>query len=156
MIAEYTADEMTELLAAPRQYALGQSHKHLREMKALCKLENEPLFSPIVSDFYSGMCVTVPVFAKQLSTGKTVDDITEIYKRKYTGPIVSYCDTAEGGFLSGAALSGKDKMNICVYGNGERILLTAVYDNLGKGASGAAIECMNYVLGADSTTGLEL
>ena len=156
MIAEYTADEIPEALTAPRQYGLGQTHKHLKEMKAVCSLENEPHFSPIVSDFYGGMCVTVPLFSKQLTEKKTAEDIIRVYKEKYTGPIVSYCDASEGGFLSGSALSGKDAMNICVFGNEDRILLTAVYDNLGKGASGAAIECMNYVLGADPCEGLEL
>jgi len=156
MIAEYEADEVPELLGAPRQYALTQTHKHLKEMKALCSIDNEPLFSPIVSDFYSGMCVTVPVFASQLCIGKNADDIIEVYKAKYNGPIVSYIDSSEGGFLSAASLSGKDSMHISVYGNSDRILLTAVYDNLGKGASGAAVECMNYVLGTDPCTGLEI
>ncbi|MBE6587895.1 MAG: N-acetyl-gamma-glutamyl-phosphate reductase [Ruminococcaceae bacterium] len=156
MIAEYEADEVSELLGAPRQYALGQSHKHLKEMSAITGIDSAPLFSPIVSDFYSGMCVTVPLFATQLCDGKTVEDIIAIYKNKYNGPIVSYCDSADGGFLSAASLSGKDSMHISVYGNEERILLTAVYDNLGKGASGAALECMNYVLGADPTEGLEI
>ncbi|MBR6676866.1 MAG: N-acetyl-gamma-glutamyl-phosphate reductase, partial [Clostridia bacterium] len=156
MIAEYEADEMDELLTAPRQYALGQSHKHLKEMKAICALESEPLFSPIVSDFYSGMCVTVPLFKSQLADGKTADDIIAVYKGKYHGPIVSYEDMTDGGFLSATALAGKDSMRVCVFGNEDRILLTAVYDNLGKGASGAAIECMNYVLGTSPDTGLEL
>ncbi len=156
MIAEYESDEVSELLGAPRQYALGQAHKHLKEMSAVTGIENAPIFSPIVSDFYSGMCVTVPLFASQLSEGKTLEDIIEVYKAKYCGPIVTYCDSADGGFLSAAALSGKDSMHICAYGNDSRIILTAVYDNLGKGASGAAVECMNYVLKAAPTTGLEL
>ena len=156
MIAEYEGDEKDELLTAPRQYALGQCHKHLKEMKAVCALDSEPLFSPIVSDFYSGMCVTVPLFAGQLNEGRTADDIIEVYKAKYNGPLVAYEDVAEGGFLSATALAGKDSMRVCVFGNGDRILLTAVYDNLGKGASGAAIECMNYVLGTAPETGLEL
>ncbi len=157
MIAEYEADEISPLLTAPRQYALGQSHKHLKEMSAICGLENAPLFSPVVSDFYSGMCVTVPLFASQLCEGKTVEDIKKVYADKYTGPIVRYNEScAEGGFLSAAALSGKDSMEVAVFGNDERIILTAVYDNLGKGASGAAVQCLNYVLGADICEGLEL
>ena len=156
MIGEYEADEISELLCAPRQYALGQTHKHLKEMSALTKLENAPVFSPIVSDFYSGMCVTVPLFASQLADGKGADSIISVYKEKYQGPVVTFCDSAEGGFLSAASLSGKDSMHISVYGNSDRILLTAVYDNLGKGASGAAVECMNYVLGTDPVTGLEI
>lgn len=156
MIAEYESENISPLLKSPRQYGLTQCHKHLKEMKAVCSLESEPLFSPIVSDFYSGMCVTVPLFSSQLCEGKTVEDIKQAYSEKYTGPVVFYKDASEGGFLSAAALSHKDAMNVYVSGNDERILLTAVYDNLGKGASGAAIECMNYVLGADPTEGLEL
>lgn len=156
MIADYESDEVSDLLKAPRQYGLTQCHKHLKEMKAVCSLESEPLFSPIVSDFYSGMCVTVPLFSSQLCEGKTVEDIKQAYIEKYTGPVVFYKDASEGGFLSAAALSHKDIMNVYISGNDDRILLTAVYDNLGKGASGAALECMNYVLGADPTEGLEL
>ena len=156
MIAEYEADEISPLLSAPRQYALGQTHKHLKEMSAITGLENAPVFSPIVSDFYSGMCVTVPLFASQLCDQKTIEDIKAAYERKYKGPIVSYVDCAEGGFLSASSLSGKDSMHVCVYGNSDRILLTAVYDNLGKGASGAALECMNYVLGTNPCMGLEI
>ena len=156
MIAQYESEGRGCLLDAPRQYALGQMHKHLKEMKALCSLEHEPHFSPIVSDFYSGMCVTVPLFTQQLCSGASVSHIIELYRKKYSGPIVTYCDSAEDGLLSAASLSGKDSMHICVYGNDTRILLTAVYDNLGKGASGAALECLNYVLGADPATGLAL
>ncbi len=156
MIAEYEADEISELLGAPRQYGLTQCHKHLGEMKSVTGIANEPLFSPIVSDFYSGMCVTVPLFSSQLNENMTVEDIKKAYSEKYTGPVVFYKDASDGGFLSAAALSHKDSMYISVFGNEDRILLTAVYDNLGKGASGAALECMNYVLGADPTEGLEL
>lgn len=156
MIAEYEDEEINDLLGAPRQYALGQTHKHLKEMSAVCKISNAPIFSPIVSDFYSGMCVTVPLFASQLNKRYDISSIADIYKNKYNGPIVKYCDISDGGFLSAASLSGKDSMNIYVYGNEDRIILTAVYDNLGKGASGAALECMNYVMGVDPCTGLEL
>ncbi len=156
MIAEYESEDLSPLLKAPRQYGLTQCHKHLKEMKAICSMDNAPLFSPIVSDFYSGMCVTVPLFSSQLSAGKTIEDIKKAYSEKYTGPVVFYKDASDGGFLSAAALSHKDSMYISVMGNDDRILLTAVYDNLGKGASGAALECMNYVLGADPCTGLEL
>ena len=156
MIADYSEDSIPEEMTAPRQYALTQSHKHLKEMKAITSLDNAPMFSPIVSDFYSGMCVTVPVFASQLCNGKTIEDIKKVYESKYTGPVVSFGDCSDGGFLSAAALSRKDSMKVFVYGNDERIILCATYDNLGKGASGAAVECMNYVLGADITEGLDL
>lgn len=155
MIAEYEAEEIDELLTAPRQYALGQKHKHLPEMSKITGIDNAPIFCPVVSDFYSGMQVTVPIFASQLKDGATLEDIKNIYKQKYNGPIVNYIDTIDqDGFISAAAVSGKDLMNLTAYGNEDRIILTAVYDNLGKGASGAAVECLNIVLGADKTEGL--
>ncbi len=157
MIAEYESDEFNTLLIAPRQYALAQQHKHLKEIKAVANLKNAPAFSPIVSSFYSGMCVTIPVFKSQLKNGATVEDIKKIYKQKYVGPIVSFKEDAdEGGFLSAGALSGLDSMEIAVFGNEDRILLAARYDNLGKGASGAAVQCMNICMGADETTGLSI
>ena len=117
----------------------------------------EPVFCPVVSDFYSGMQVTVPLFAQWLKPGASMQDVRAVYQALYTGPVVSYTDAADaGGFLSAAALAGKDSMQIAVAGNEERMLLLAVYDNLGKGASGAAVECMNLVTGAEKTLGLEL
>ncbi len=155
MIAEYEGAERSQLLDAPRQYALTQGHKHLKEMKGIAGLATAPMFSPIVSDFYSGMAVTVPLFASQIKG--SVEDIKRLYAEKYQSEIVQYVEQIdEGGFLSAAQLSGKDGMQIGVCGNEERILLVAVYDNLGKGASGAAIECMNMVLGVEKTTGLNL
>lgn len=155
MIAQYEADEPGSLLSAPRQYGITQNHKHLREMKAVTGIENAPVFCPIVSDFYSGMEVTVPLFAEDLKEGKTVEDIISAYKEKYGGEIVRFEDSIdEDGFISAGAFSMKDSMQITVCGNSERILLIARYDNLGKGASGAAVECLNIVLGTDKTKGL--
>ena len=157
MIAAYEADGRDPLLDAPRQYGLTQQHKHLKEMKAISGLTQAPIFCPIVSDFYSGMVVTVPLFREDLAPGKTVEDIKAVYAARYTGPMVTYRETMdEGGFLSGGGLSGKDTMEITVCGNEDRILLLSRYDNLGKGASGAAVQCLNLVLGVDPTTGLEL
>ena len=153
----YEAPARSALLDAPRQYALGQTHKHLKEMKQMTGLASEPVFCPVVSDFYSGMQVTVPLFAQWLKPGASMQDVRAVYQALYTGPVVSYTDAADaGGFLSAAALAGKDSMQIAVAGNEERMLLLAVYDNLGKGASGAAVECMNLVTGAEKTLGLEL
>ena len=155
MIAEYESEGRDPLLSSPRQYGISQNHKHLKEMTAICTLADPPIFSPIVADFYSGMEVTVPIFAKTIEG--TAENIKKIYSDLYTGPIVSCAErTDEAGFLASSALSGKDSMEISVYGNEERILLTARYDNLGKGASGAAVECLNIVIGADKTCGLEL
>lgn len=156
MIAEYEGTDRDILLDAPRQYGLTQSHKHLPEMKTVTGIENEPVFCPIVSDFYSGMCVTVPLFKSQLKRGNA-EDIKNIYKEKYQGHVVSFTeDLGEGGFVSANGNLGKDSMQITVSGNEDRILLIARYDNLGKGASGAALECMNIMLGCDPTLGLDL
>lgn len=156
MIAEYQSENRSPMMSAPMQYGLGQNHKHLKEMKAVCMLDQAPIFCPVVSDFYSGMVVTVPLFSKDLKYGG-VDDIKKVYKGLYNGAVVKYNDDlAPNGFLSGAKLSGLDSMEIGVLGNDERIILCAVFDNLGHGASGCAIECMNIVLGCDITTGLEL
>jgi N-acetyl-gamma-glutamyl-phosphate reductase len=155
MIADYEAEDKQELLYYPRQYGITQGHKHLKEMKHITGIDNAPVFSPIVSDFYSGMEVTVPLFAKNLNNGATIEDIKAVYKNKYNGNIVKYVDNMdEAGFLSAGALAGKDSMAVSVYGNDERIILVALYDNLGKGASGAAVECMNIVLGEDPAKGL--
>ena len=155
MIAEYEGERRDKLLNAPRQYGITQTHKHLPEMVKYGGIENAPAFIPVVADFYSGMEVTVPIFASNINA--TIDQIKEIYKRKYTGPIVKFTeDFSENGFVSANKLSFCDGMEISVGGNGDRILLIARYDNLGKGASGAAIECMNIVLGTEETTGLDL
>ena len=156
MIKEYQAVDKSGLITAPCQYANRQQHKHLKEMVAISGLENAPIFCPIVSNFYSGMLVTVPLFASQLKWG-TAEDIKEVYRKKYQNAIVRYeepDDSWKVGFISAAERSEYDSMKVTVDGNGERILLMAAYDNLGKGASGAAIECMNMALGIEKTTGL--
>jgi len=154
MIAQYEDPARDPLLKAPRQYALPQQHKHLKEMIHLCKLETAPVFCPIVGDFYSGMEVTVPVFSKDLKGN--ADNIRQIYREYYASGLVRYSEQTEGGFLSAGAFSGRDDMEVSVHGNEERILLTARFDNLGKGASGAAVQNMNLVLGLPEATGLNV
>lgn len=155
MIAEYESDELDELLTAPRQYGLTQSHKHLKEMKAISGINSFPIFTPVVSSFYSGMTVTVPLFGEMVKG--SVNDIKDVYRSLYNTSIVKFSESAsEDGFVSGASHSGLDSMTVAVAGNDDRILLIAQYDNLGKGASGAAVECLNISLGVDPTTGLEL
>ena len=155
MIAEYEDPQRNPLLNAPRQYALGQTHKHLKEMNAICGLENAPVFCPIVADFYSGMEVTVSLFKKDLQG--SLADVRRTYASYYRGSLIHFKETAdENGFLSAAAFSGRDDMEITVTGNEDRILLVSRFDNLGKGASGAAIQNMNIVLGLPETTGLEI
>ena len=153
MIADYENSENEEALRAPRMYGITQAHKHLPEMVKQCMLENAPVFMPIVSSYYAGMEVTVPVFASELR-GST-EDIKEIYKAYYKGKLVKFVENAdENGFLSASSRQGRDDMEISVSGSAERILLTARFDNLGKGASGAAIQNMNIALGLDETYGL--
>ena len=155
MIADYESDGRDALLDAPRQYGITQSHKHLKEMSAITGINNMPLFSPIVSDFYSGMEVTVPLFKSMLNDGFGIDEIRKIYSETYNSDIVKYEESLDNnGFISAAKLCGKDSMRVTVCGNEDRMILVAVYDNLGKGASGAAVECMNIVLGAEKTFGL--
>lgn len=153
MIAEYESDDRSFLLKAPRQYGLSQQHKHLKEMQIISGIESAPAFCPVVADFYSGMEVTVTLFKKDIKAN--IANLKQIYKNYYTGKLVHFEDTAdESGFLSAAALSGRDDMQLCVFGNDDRIILTARYDNLGKGASGAAIQNMNILMGVSEETGL--
>lgn len=155
MIADYEAPNRNALLSAPRQYGLTQTHKHLKEMQKLTGLAHAPVFCPIVGDFYSGMEVTVPLHAAQLSVG--IDALRELYQAAYPGGLVSYREAdGEDGFCSALALSGKDTMEVSVAGNADRIALIARYDNLGKGASGAALQCLNLVLGCPEDSGLSI
>lgn len=155
MIADYEAKDRARLLDAPRQYGISQQHKHLREMVHITGIQNTPIFCPIVADFYSGMEVTVPVFKKDLKGN--LQDIKKVYKSFYKGRLVHFDEEAdENGFLSAAAFSGKDDMQISVNGNEDRVILTAIFDNLGKGASGSAIQNMNILLGLDEAYGLEI
>ena len=154
MIAEYESEDRSPLLKGPRQYALSQQHKHLKEMVSLCTLEHVPVFCPIVADFYSGMEVTVPLFATDIHG--TADNIRDLYRNYYASGLVRYTEDSEDGFLSAAAFSGRDDMEVSVHGNQDRILLTARFDNLGKGASGAAIQNMNLLLGLPEDSGLNV
>ena len=153
MIAAYEDAARDTRLDAPRQYGLSQTHKHLPEMQALCGLSKAPLFSPIVADYYAGMEVTVPLFAEDVKGGVTA--IKEVYRAVYGEGMIRYvCDDGEGGFLSAATFAGRDDMEVRVLGNEARILLVSRFDNLGKGASGAAIQNMNILLGVAENKGL--
>lgn len=160
MIATYEADAGAGLLAGGRQYALGQAHKHLPEMAKVCGLACAPCFSPIVVPHYSGMEVTVPLFASQLrgiAAGDGLTRLRDVYRTVYAKGLVRFVEDPaadEGGFLSSAAWTGRDDMEVSVLGNEERLLLVARFDNLGKGASGAAIQNMNLVLGCAEDEGL--
>ena len=151
MIADYENPERDKALDSPRQYALGQNHKHLKEMVKICGLETAPVFCPVVGDYYSGMAVTVPLFRKDVRG--SMEDVKQLYAACYHSKVVHY-EAYEDGMIAGNALSGRDDMLITAAGNEERILLISVFDNLGKGASGAAIQNLNILLGLDETTGL--
>ncbi len=160
MIADYEARLLggraapDEFYLGGRQYALGQTHKHLPEMVKVCALAAAPVFCPVIVPHFSGMETTVTLFSKDLNG--TPDDLRAVYSELYAGDgLVRYIeDASESGVLSSAALSGRDDMVVSVYGNSERIILVARFDNLGKGACGAAIQNMNIVLGCDEKCGL--
>ena len=155
MIAQYESDELDPLLEAPRMYGLTQQHKHLPEIVKECELEYAPVFCPVVSNYYSGMESIIPLFGDDMNG--SIQDIKDAYRNFYTGPLVRFVeDYDEEGFLSAGSMSGRDDMEISVYGNEDRILLVARFDNLGKGASGSAIQNMNLMMGIDPTTGLVL
>ena len=155
MIAEYEDPSNAARLQAPRIYGLSQTHKHLPEMQLIPGLKRAPLFAPIVSSFYAGMAVTVELPADLLHG--TVSDVIDLYKTVYPGPVVKYSGAADpDGLLSAGVFAGRDDMEISVFGNDERILLVSRFDNLGKGASGAAIQNMNIALGLPEETGLVL
>lgn len=155
MIAEYSSERKETPLFSPRQYGLSQTHKHLPEMAKLCGLDAMPIFCPIVADYYSGMQVTVPLFREQVNG--SIDMIKEAYRSYYDSPVVRFAESAdEDGFLCSNKFSDYDGMEISVFGNGDRIILVSRFDNLGKGASGAAVQNMNILMGVDERTGLNL
>ena len=159
MIAQYQqAEGRDAALNAPRPYGLTQQHKHLKEMQAICGLKHAPLFTPIVADYYAGMLVSVQLTSEMLG-GATLSSVHECFADAYAGqklvkvmPLSTQADV--GGFLSANALAGHDSLEIIVTGNDERITVCSLFDNLGKGASGAAVQSMNIMMGCDETTGL--
>lgn len=157
MIAAYGAEDRPESYASPRQYGLTQAHKHLPEMKAVCGLSSAPDFMPIVADFYAGMVVSVPLRAEILQKKLSVAELTELYQKHYAGSALVHVGTPDDdGFLCANALAGKDCMEIVVSGCDERPVVHTRFDNLGKGASGAAVQCMNLLMGVAETKGLAL
>lgn len=161
MIEEYKDSNRNSQLSSPREYALSQQHKHLKEMKTISGLSREPLFSPILADYYSGMVVSIPVYTEFLKDCKSPLDLRQYFMEYYKGQkflqVVSNPEEIlYGGMLAGNTLSGWDGLKIYVTGNQDRIILSAQFDNLGKGASGAAIQCLNIILGCEETKGLSL
>lgn len=159
MIAQYESNPLPTELLAPRQYGLSQKHKHLPEIVANTGLDYEPNFSPVVANYYSGMEVMIPIVTAYLSGDADADTIWQVLYCHYEdSQFVHVLPFGEdkGGFIAANAMSGFDDMQILVTGNEKRVAVTALFDNLGKGASGAAIQNMNIMLGLDPATGLTL
>ena len=161
MIAQYEAEERETELDAPRQYALTQSHKHLKEMQKITGLDKAPLFSPIVADYYNGMVVTIPLYTDLLAEKKTPEELHAYLEQYYAGEkfvkVMPFGKEAEyGGFIASNACAGWDGIEIYVSGNEDRVVISTRFDNLGKGASGAAVQCLNIVLGCEEDKGLVL
>ena len=162
MIAEYEEKERAGELDAPREYALSQQHKHLKEMREITGLLRQPLFSPIVADYYSGMVVSVPLYNEFLKERNTPQGLQEFFADYYAGQrfitVEPFGAEEElyGKMLAGNGCCGYDGLKIYITGNGERTVLSAQFDNLGKGASGAAIQCLNIMLGCGEDKGLNL
>lgn len=160
-IAVYESEDRAPEFDAPREYALSQQHKHLKEMTKITGLQRTPLFSPMVCDYYSGMIVTLPLYTDLLNGKPSLQEVQEKLAAFYEGePFIQVMPLGKeeetNGFLAGNARSGWDGLEIFVTGNEDRILISSRFDNLGKGASGAAIQCMNIVMGMDEKKGLNL
>lgn len=155
-IAQYNDENRGIELSSPREYALGLNHKHLPEMVNECGLAQAPLFNPIICDFYSGMCVTVPIFAKSLNKKMGVADIRNYFADYYCGQnfVRVAADDEVPTYLAANTMSGTNGLKIYISGNDERIFIASVFDNLGKGASGAAVQNMNIMFGLDERTSL--
>ena len=153
-IAEYEAGNRPESYDTPRLYALTLSHKHLPEMQAVCGLTRAPVFNPYVCDYYCGMTVNVPLFSDLLAGKVSVADVKELLRAHYAGAHFVTVGEEPSGYISANTLNGTNRMELLVNGNEDRILLTARFDNLGKGASGAAIQNMNLALGLDECLSL--
>lgn len=159
-IAVYESNEKPLEFNSPRQYALSQQHKHLPEMQTVSGLKYKPMFNPMVCDYFSGMVVSVPLQVRTLNNSVTAEQVHEMYRKHYNGanmvevmPLMS-AEEQKSFFLASNTLSGVNKLQVFVFGNDEQILLCARLDNLGKGASGAAVQCLNIMMGIDETTGL--
>ena len=160
-IAVYEAEERDVELDAPREYALTQQHKHLKEMQKITGLEKAPLFSPVICDYYSGMLLTTPFYTDMLNGKPTTEQVHEFLAKYYEGEkfvkVMPFGKEAEyNGFLAANACSGWDGIEIYVTGNEDRVLVSTRFDNLGKGASGAAVQCLNILLGCEEDKGLVL
>ena len=156
-IAVYESADRPKEYDSPRQYALTQQHKHLPEMQKICGLEYAPTFNPIVCDYFSGMVVSLPIHTRLLTKKYSANDIrkalSEYYADSYFVKVMPQ-DEPSDGFIGANNLSGTNFMEIFVNGNDDRLIICSRLDNLGKGASGAAVQCLNIMMGIDEKTGL--
>lgn len=159
-IAVYEGSKKPYEYNSPRQYALSQEHKHLPEMQAVSGLKYKPMFNPIICDYYSGMVVSVPLQTRTLSRDTSAESVHRTLAEHYRDakmvqvmPLMPI-EEQKSFFLASNTLSGVNKMQIFVFGNDEQILLCSRLDNLGKGASGAAVQCLNIMMGIDEAAGL--
>ncbi|MDE6729327.1 MAG: N-acetyl-gamma-glutamyl-phosphate reductase [Oscillospiraceae bacterium] len=159
-IAIYESEDKPEEFDSPRQYALSQQHKHLPEMQLFSGLTYKPMFNPIICDYYSGMVVSVPIQTRMLDQKISLQQVNAMFSAHYqdaklvtVNPLLSEQEQ-KSFFLASNTLSGRNKLEIFTFGNDEQILLCARLDNLGKGASGAAVQCLNIMMGIEETTGL--
>ncbi|MBR6257282.1 MAG: N-acetyl-gamma-glutamyl-phosphate reductase, partial [Lachnospiraceae bacterium] len=161
LIAAYEEEGRDKKFDSARMYAWGQTHKHLKEMKAKTGLNREPLFLPFTTNYHSGMIVQVPLYTDLLTKKKSPEEIRDMFAEYYKNEkfirVMPFgAETEAGGALFTDACAGWDGMEIFVTGNEERAVVASRFDNLGKGASGAAMQCMNIVLGVDEATGLNI
>jgi len=159
-IAQYEDENRTKEFNTPRQYALTQSHKHLPEMQVISGLTYKPMFNPYVCDYFAGMVVSLPLHTRMLAKKVTPADVKAMFNEQYKGSNfikvteLNGADVLTSGFIGANELEGTNNMEIIVSGNDDQILVCSRLDNLGKGASGAAVQCLNIMMGADETTGL--
>ncbi len=159
-IAQYESADRPKELDSPRQYALAQGHKHLPEMQAVSGLIEPPMFNPMVCDYFAGMVVSVPLHRRLLNGQPSLEEVHAMFQSHYAGQqfvqvrALQGADVLENGFLPANTLAGTNLLEVFVCGNDRQILLAARLDNLGKGASGAALQCFNLMTGAPEDTGL--
>ena len=159
-IAKKEGAEKPEEYNSPRQYSMGRHHKHIKEMMAVSGLSYPPIFNPIVDDYYNGMVVTIPLHLRAMAKKTSAQHVWEVMAEHYEGQNFVKVMPFQGegvladGFLAANTLKDTNLMQIFVFGNEDHVLLCSRLDNLGKGASGAAVQCMNIMMGIDETTGL--
>ena len=153
-IEQYEAQNRDKSLQTPRLYALSLEHKHLPEMTKICSLSRKPVFNPYICDHYNGMTVSVPLFSSLLPRRIGVEELKAFYRDYYEGSRFVTVGAEQSGFIAANALNETNGLEILVNGNEEQLLLSARFDNLGKGASGAAVQNMNIALGLEEGKGL--